>query len=907
MLEGYSRGRIDLFNSLLKKRLDIFNGKVWTLEPKSLRFKHGESIAELKVPFHMGAEDEACIEKAILGLLSILIRRYEPSNAEGRKDAQPLPVPIKSLKEKTFRTDIFISETLEKKLASEILSSTPYVDSSIIFSWFTEGKGKAFIRWVSELVEKTIRDEAKHGGDERTSYLALLAVINTICKKKELIKGYRVRGLSYEKVDLVVGMVLFFAFKGALKDTLERLRDAKASCYNPSTETLLLSSVVPKSFISIQSNLLSVALNPYGINNEILEVISKYSPDFHDNLSDIGELAKETIDNIKGTSEALESIRQQYEIIRFREEAINYLAEFDFPGNESQEIIYEIYNEDRLIRNFLIDQKMTGKLIVGLEDIKEKFAKDSRRVEIISSFQRFLSSFKKSMLDGIFKSSRREAFEALVPIVDGYYACRLDDLAERYESLMRGYLIDRRDEFNQNMLIEEYNRGRLYRFSTDDRPVLKTLEIEEEGQLFIDMKDFTRKTLKVKEIAMAEFMREYFYKPILRAASQYSAGTGVGADERGIRLTNLPGDAAIFSGGVTYLVMLAKNIQQIIQRYREQLLMKLPPQNNEMFLEEVHKRFEERKEDLKKKRAALNKMLERNEHGVESKLVALGEEEHRLENTYRDELEAAIKGELEAGLYISYGSKAETMVIESRGEFSGLAKVSIGEKINEAARGTFRNSMVRAKLEVLLENERQKKKQKITYPFDIYIDRIYSIKIPPELDSAFEKLISNRKPSNAKAMAQLMANEYYNDLKKIISGEAFSALRVISSTTDIYNKGQALSINALAAYIKENKGTKWFFEKAVDVAELDRSIQELFFFPQPRLEFYFGVEVVKNIEYIEAFCKSGEVIFKGFEAATPMIVYEMLSPEGEFFKLLLKHHMQDWITEAKKLESGEAF
>ena len=146
---------------------------------------------------------------------------------------------------------------------------------------------------------------------------------------------------------------------------------------------------------------------------------------------------------------------------------------------------------------------------------------------------------------------------------------------------MRASLADRRGEFNQNMLVEEYNRGRLYRFSVDDWTILKTLATEEEGQLFIDMKDFTRKTLKVKEIAMAEFMNEHFYKPILSAAAQYSAGIGVSSDERGITLTNLPGDAAIFSGGVSYLIALARDIQQIIRRYRDQLAQKLPPMRNE--------------------------------------------------------------------------------------------------------------------------------------------------------------------------------------------------------------------------------------------------------------------------------------------------------------------------------------
>lgn len=896
----YITERISLLDSLLKKRLDIAGGKPWTVEPRQFRFKHGETIAELKVPYHMGADDEARIEEAIVGLISLLSRRYEPM-AEGRKDSAPLLTPVGLLKDKTFRTDLFLSDSLEKDLACSILSTTPYMDSAILVNWLgSEGHGRKFIRWVSDFFEKLLKEEAKLGCEEKTAYLGLMAVINTIRKKKERVKGFRIKGLSYERADLAVGLTIFLTFKAALRALLDRLKAADALFLYPATEALLSSALVPKSFVSIPSNLISTTINPYGINIDTYEALSRHLPDISNDPKDAEAVFKAASECAARSGEALEAIKLQNDINSFREEAFNYLTILDLPGTGAQDLLYELYNEDRLIKNFLSDQRAVANLSAGLEEVKKRFSKDQNRIEIIDSFLRFLSTFKKSMLGSFLKGqSKKAAF--IAPVIQGYYACRLDESIERYEGLMRGYLADRRGEYKQNLLVEEYNRGRLYRFSSDERPVLKTLELEEEGQLFIDMKDFSRKTLKVKEIAMADFMREYFYKPILDAASRYGMGMGIGTDERGIRLTNLPGDAAIFSGGVSYLVALAKDIQHIIRRYRDQLTQRLPPRRDEEILDEVHKRFEARKDALKRKRIELNSALENKEPGVESRMVALGEEEHRLENTYRDELEASIKGELEAGLYISYGAKAENMIIETKGEFSGPVNVSIGEKINESARGTFRHPLVRAKLELLLENEKIKRNNKsLRYPFDIYIDRVFSIKMPPELDSAFDKLISTRKPSSAKAMADIMANEYYNDLKKIISGETFSALRVISSTTDIYNKGEALSINALEAYMRETRGTKWFFQKTVNANNLDASIREKLFFPNDTLEFWFSLESVRGVEQIEAFYKSGEVIFRGFETNTPMIVYELLNPEGELFKALVKFHFHEWLEESRR-------
>ncbi|MBI5344354.1 MAG: hypothetical protein HZB83_03310, partial [Deltaproteobacteria bacterium] len=144
-------------------------------------------------------------------------------------------------------------------------------------------------------------------------------------------------------------------------------------------------------------------------------------------------------------------------------------------------------------------------------------------------------------------------------------------------------------------------------------------------------------------------------------------------------------------------------------------------------------------------------------------------------------------------------------------------------------------------------------------------------------------------------------------LKKIISGEPFSYLRLITAATDIYNKGQALSQEALTAYMRETKATKRFFKKTVQVSELNSEIRESYFFPADTIEFWFGVESLKGAERVEVFFRTGEVTFKGFEVSTPTVIYEMLNTEGEFFKTLVKGHFHAWLEEAKKSREAEAF
>lgn len=903
---SYPSERLALYDSLAKKKLDISSGRPWMLEPRDLRFRHGDTIADLKVPFHMGGEDEACIERAVLGLLTIIIKRNEYAGPERRNEPDspihPLPDFTPALKEKSYRTDIFISDSIEKKVATDILSYTPSVDTAMLAVWLgAEGHGRKFIKWTSDIFEKTLREEAKSGGEEKTSYLTMLAVLSVIRKKKERIKEFRIKGLPYEKADHAIGVSIFAAFRRSLLGLLHRLKEEDAQYCTESADTLLSSAVTPKAFLAIPSNILSSALNPYGITGEVFEAVSPHAKNTGENIVLSSDLINATYSRLKENSDSLEAVRQLHDMARFRSETMKYLSDMDMPGVAAHERLHEIYNEDRLVKGLISDAKTAEDLSAEFDEVKSKFSRDLRRAETVSAFQRFLTSFKKSLFGGILKSGKPEAQEAAKEIIAACHALRFDDHIEATVGRMRAYTSDRRTEYTQNVLLEEYNRGRLYRFSVDDRPVLKTLATGEEGQLFIDMKDFTKRTLKVKEIAMVDFMKDYFYSPILAAAAKYGVGAGLVTDETGIRLTNIPGDAAIFSGGVVSLVSLARDIQRIIKSYRDTLLHKLPPLKKEEIIEEVHKGFEVKRAALKVKRAALNKEQENKTPGVEGKLIALGEEEHRLESNYRDELESAVRHELEAGLYISYGKKAEIAILEPRAEFSAPVKVSVGEKINEAARGTGRNPMVRARFEMLLENERVKRDHMTLHlPFDVYVGRIYSIKMPPELDVAFERLIGSRKAGGAEALSTVMSNEFLGDLKKVTAGEPFSALRVITSSTDIYNKGQAVSDPALTAYMSETKGTKRFFKKTVTQHELNPYIQESFFLPVSPIELIFGYEIVKGAEVVEMFHRTGEISFKGFEAGAPTVIYEMLNQDGEFYRSLLKHHFHEWAKEAGK-------
>ena len=161
-------------------------------------------------------------------------------------------------------------------------------------------------------------------------------------------------------------------------------------------------------------------------------------------------------------------------------------------------------------------------------------------------------------------------------------------------------------------------------------------------------------------------------------------------------------------------------------------------------------------------------------------LLSLDEDVDELINDIsRDELEAAITEEMDAGLFISYGVKAEIMLLESRDETGEPpVKVAIGEKINESSRGTNRSQPVMNKLAMLLEAEKTNRRNNaLINPFEVHIDRIYSIRISNELENTLEKELQDDAGSEKSDLIKNLMDEYINDLERLRQDMPVSSLK----------------------------------------------------------------------------------------------------------------------------------
>jgi len=898
-----------------------FSGEAWTLEPMGLRFRHGDSLKELRLPYHLGSQDEEIIEQAISSIASLLRSQYAlDGDGASRGAAQP-----SRAKERNFSLRALISDSIEKKIAFETLLTVPLVDGAMLMKWLgADGAGKVFIRWVQAIVEKALKEEvgvrsignSVDASSEPTAYVALLAILNSIAEHKEALKKLRIKGVSYEKQDLVVGLMLYNAMRISLCELFARLKQTDAPHYDARSEAVIKAGVIPVAFLSIPSALLGTSLNPYRIDKDIFDALSAHLGSVDKIRGGSADFMEEFQDRVFSDKTLTQALQSQEDVTSFRELVCTYLREYDAPSSsdgsepfEAHGLLRDLYGEDRLIKSCFSDQKFLTKLIAAINTLRENYQKDAVCLALIKELMVFLGAFtaKKSRWFRASGPAKRVRGEGLTDIAEGVFARLIDERIEGVLSPMRNVLVDRRAEYDAAQLADEYKRGRLYRFSVDKRPVVRALTVEMDAQLFIDMKDFTGRTLKVKEIAMADFMKENFYRPIIEAATRYGGSGGIGDSGGGIRLVSLPGDAALFSGNVTKLVSLARDVRGVVRSYRDALLKRLPPEKGELLLEGVNARFIEKREELKKKMRALEEKLtdlsEGEGEAMEGALLALSEDERVLDELYRDELESAIGRELEAGVFISYGAKAEDMVLKGKKYFGNVIRVTIGEKINEASRGTDRDSRVRARLEMTIGAERDRRRvASLKYPFDVYIDRVYTLRMPPEIDADMDALMVGRAEGarDAATVSEVVEKACYSDLLRLKEGASLAELESLSSAVSIHNKGQAMSFEALRAYIAENKARRFFFKKMVDTTKLDREIQKKFFFPSVKIEFVIGYE--KNIdgEFIEYFVRSGDITFKGFESKLPTVVYEILGKDSFFFKALTKKHLKDWIKEAKK-------
>lgn len=982
----------DVSHYCRQKRIDP--PKYLRLRTEKLPFKLGEGKG--RVPYLFDGEVVETLSSSLQQLVDLIKKRYEKESRLPFRTYLPLFASKieREVLEKHVCTRDLSTRPLEKRIAEDAIYHNPYLDAAIVTEWFLQYREPGIlIGNIKRLYLKAIEEEIKKGGGTDIPYLTHLCLMAYLRKAKETLKSVNIKGFSYEKLELAVAQILYSTIKEIQTEVFDEIRYKNLTFDVTRLEQLIKGSTNPLIFIAIRANIFKNALNPYHIDPEGFELFKTFSQKLKLDLQDIEGSLENLVERAKKVKRVREKLIELWSINRLREAIFHYLKHYEDYTGGTDFLLFRLFQSNKLIQSTLTDEE-TGK---RLEDDLAKLISDDPGSLGKDKIQRVMAienSFKSRKKGRIFKRlffrSREE--EQLREVIESFLLSQLDEMWSRWIEESFLYLEDREGLKRNEELEEEYERGLIYRFAVDARPILQDLTVKKEGHLFMDLRGFTQRMSRSKEVSTADFMLKGFFLPVLQVAKKYYT-------EEGVRLSNLIGDALSFSGKIESLVSLAQRVREIFDKYTKQIKEKQGLLEETEEVSAIEERYRTEKKAILRERKTIEESIQGIERELKFKeslnpiylLKVQGEEfdsklfhyqreiirltkkmevdqdphrkrifmeqkkrllvlrqkisDHKKEMTEtinsfgrqelrevfrlvcseeREELErmrkmlkesydrelALIRAyekeiaslrdeEVEYGLFISYGDAAETIAFDD--EFWGKVNVAIAERLNEAARGAGRNPAIKKKLELLLRNARWAKgNPSLEYPFYVFIDKSYGLSLRSDLSTKVDIALQGGDMGTAREVVEATSSLLMQDIKKGSRGYSEDGWEVLTPFNDIYNLGEAMSEEAIQAYMRETSPHKYHFGKEIKTNELHPEIQKRFFFPSEKLKLLISVEKTENRLSFDLFRYEGELVFKGFEAHKATGVYEIIRKDSPPSHLLEEYHLVPWYKEARE-------
>jgi hypothetical protein len=929
-----------LITAIQAARPAVTGGSAWNDFLNRLPLTLGESTAERVAPYSVSDSVLAAFHQAVDSLVDLIKRRADPAYDDEKKSVL---LPDESarvvLRPRRFCPRTIPEESPPRSVVRLSLLESPELDAGLMESWLTRAAGgQDLCEKLKTLLSKALATARSQQALSGAVLLTHLATLQTLLAAKDRIKRERVRNMSYARLERAVGMALHACFNLAVRDALSTYPRHLAGTPEYTDTLIILASLGPLAFFSTGNVELSEDVNPYGLSEEVEELLDPIYRSLLESGNTPRYLLNECLRIAYNRPSLLQTLTRQAACEAFRRLALDHLMAAEDPACKGDQLLAQaFYKNDAL----LVLMEETTSLNHLVPEFHQRIRERGKADEAPAEMNRLCAFLEQIQAGG-------------PPWKKSHHG--LDEFATAHIQKVRRHVVDRRRSCSTAALIQEYEAGRLYRISDDELPLIKARIVSEEAQVFVDLKGFTRRTARAKELVMAEFLKAEFYQPILDAAKAYYSGVSAGPGSESIQLVNLLGDAVAFSGDILSIVGLARDIQKISRDYTHKLEELAPEEEENSFqalrqqvqarragiaseIEEQKQKVESiREEILRRRNLRPAEMLDRlqkdfqeqfsrlqQEHQnlqaraksagdsgekaglteiagrlrsaherlsgqrqrvlkrlkklqeedrtrllldllcqkytrmareTEEAIGALEEEDRSLLDALEEERTLRMGMGLEAGLFISYGAASEHIEIDD--DIWGFHRVSVSERINEAARGTARNMTVKRRLDQLLAAAR--------------VDRAN-----PMLELPFRVYISHTRTVDAEKAGLRPHPQAHND---------------------IHNLGEAISEPALNAYIRQARTERFFFRIQVRTADLHPEIQDRFLFVDDMLTLIVSKPLAAHGEGEELFRYVGQVLFRGFEVTRPTRVYEILRPEEQFSGLLLERHVQDWLAEA---------
>ena len=881
----------------------------------SMRFKLGASLAETRVPYAVAEELRVLLHNSADMLLVAIALRHRQQMGPLALDQvllDPATVDVTLPPESWYLGEV-PQDSLYYRIMTRCMRKSRLFDTGLLLWWL--GKGQVGRRMLSELHRLTAKlhhEEKNRAEGEPTVHFGLLAIWLELSRYHAGILDRIDEPLLHEALSAVA-----IAFHEVILALLEEHRDASDLGQRPLDDAQgqayhsLTLACSPLLMAAGKTDFGRHPVNPFGLSGEVIGDLERLFPKMTERSTPVKEVARQLLERVTGDKELPRRTLRDEKIRRLHLASLQLLWSMKEPdkGSAEQHALDELHRLRREPEAFL----------KVLEDKKRfKEWQESWKRLTVPSLKAQMDAFGEvvgglTKLTTGFLSDKALLSRVYTEHVEHFIILRHQELLT--ETILKQTTVMNRVEAEGPETRELYSQGRLYFLSSVDEPVLNVTVEMDEAQLFIDLKDFTKRTFSAKELAMADFMKWEFYEPILKTAKKYQVGMAH-FDRAGVQIHNLLGDAIAASGDVGSLLRFARDILALTQAYKTKLRDRIPEELLSARLAELDTRYQPRLKQLEHEytnyRAAMQKrQLQLKElpaddpqrKHVESQLrgyrEAVGASERQLRHTRQEHAEkrALIEGTgLEVGIFIAHGAASETIAFQD--DVFGHLKVAIGEKINESARGTARDLFVHEMLDHFVNKVRtQTRNPDVRYPFQVYVDNTIHGPLEPDLEEALQGALQKRDVDQAKRIIQAFTQRLLNDLIPNMKKEE-PDFRMIRTGNGIYNLGIALSGEALEAYLEQDRREP--VQREMIVEELHPEIRRQFAFPKAR----YGLTILpagEENEDPEVFVQLGAVTFKGFEQGTPRSIFENLLPDTHFYRLLRKHHLEDWVR-----KTGEA-
>jgi hypothetical protein len=833
------------------------------LEPASLRFSLGTSLADVAVPVELSADAAAILQGAAVELALLLASHHRGFVAGDdldrlilREDYAGLPTVPPTLAAVGGGPDLRAAAQLAPGIH-------PALTGGVVSAWMGKGgRGRSLVALWIELLRQGFAEMATSRGREETPFLVALALSASSAAGQDAVR----EALPGPPLDRYFRAATLAGLWLAARTGLARAWREAGREQGGAGDPLLLrleASLTPTSFLGGRAGVLQGGATFYGLDllagvpgaEELAARLAAGGP--------AAEAQEELARALREEEDLSRRAEQAAAVARLRLLVAEGLAAAEGRGPRTAlDPVRAAYSGPGALAAATADEASRKALLKTLQGAAPRGGGGDplqRAAQVVRAW--------RQKEPGQAVGLTREA--ALAAYAEAAAALLCDLALDRLAAGARRALSFRTGREAEGGADAEWEGGRLYRLSARPGPILHPQEERRTGHLFADVKDFTRRTALLGEASMADFLRREFYGPILAAAKEHFGGMGHLADRGGVSLNNLLGDAVSFGGRIDGLVFLVKIVRAQLAAYAHRLSREV---SSEVVARQIAGIEQVQAEALGVARAARTQaeaLAAAVPPGTPRQAAALlrlqraRAEEARL-GAERERALARARGEaLEAGAFLSYGPEPLVLLIED--DVFGRNRVAIAEKINESARGTARAAGARIGADAALRRERARRgNPALAHAWSVFVGQPLSLQLPPELEE--EAVRAWHSGDGAAAM-------------KLLSGPVRDALAAAGreegdAAGDIYNSGAALSEEALEAFLAEVHRARDVRRVTLEPAEIPEALRERWFFgdgPQELVACFQGTRV------LELFRRVGRAAFRGLGT---VVVWELCAEDG---------------------------